>query len=108
VFGAVGEIEARRALGDQAPMPRPLPLRRFTPGGVEGQGGGTEVAGRPGPLGFEEPQQVQEVVRRVSGAFGQPPGHPVQFGQQAAALVRVRAAGQPGQGQPAQQTGDGG
>ena len=51
---------------------------------------------------------MQEVVGRVRGAGGQPPGHLVQFGQQAAALVRVRAAGLPGQGQPAQQAGDGG
>ena len=108
VLEAVGEIEAGRAFGDQRPVPRPLPLGDLAPGGVEGQGGGAEVPGRPGPLGLEQPQQVQEVVRRVRGACGQPPGHLVQFGQQAAALVTVGGAGLPGQGQPAQQAGHGG
>ena len=108
MFQAAGEVEPGRVLGDQRPVPGPLPLGGLVPGGVEGQGGGPEVAERPGPLGLEQPQQVQEVAGRVRGASGQPPGQLVQFGQQAAALVRVRAAGLPGQGQPAQQPGDGG
>ena len=108
VFQAAGEIEPGRVLGDQGPVPRPLPLGGLVPGGVEGQGGGAEIPGRPRPLGLDQPQQVQEVAGRVRGAFGQPPGQLVQFGQQAAALVRVRVAGLPGQGQPAQQPGDGG
>ena len=108
LFQAVGEVEAGGVFGDQGPVPGPLALGGLAPGGVEGQGGGAEVAGRPGPLGLEQPQQVQEVVRRVRGAFGQPPGHLVQFGQQVAALVRVRVAGLPGQGQPAQQAGHAG
>ena len=110
VFQAAGEVEAGRVLGDQGPVPGPLPLGGLVPGGVEGEGGGAEVAGRPGPLGLDEPQQVQEVAGRVRGAFGQPPGQLVQFGQQAAARarVRVRVAGLPGQGQRAQQAGDAG
>ena len=51
---------------------------------------------------------MQEVVRRVRGACGQPPRHVVQFGQQTAALVTVGGAGLPGEGQPAQQVGHGG
>ena len=74
VFQAAGEVEAGRVLGDQGPVPGPLPLGGLVPGGVEGQGGGAEVAGRPGPLGLDQPQQVQEVVRarprRVRPATG--------------------------------------
>ena len=55
-----------------ASVPRAPAAGDLAPGGVEGQGGGAEVADRPGPLGLEQPQQVQEVVRRVRGAGGQP------------------------------------
>ena len=81
------EVEAGRSFGDQRPMPGPLTPGGLAQRGVEGQGGGPEVADRPGPLGLEQPQQVQEVARRVRGAGGQPPRHLVQFGQQA---VRAR------------------
>ena len=108
VVQAVGEVEPGRVLGDQGPVPRPLALSGLVPGGVEGQGGGAEIAGRPRPLGLQQPQQVQEVAGRVRGAGGQPPGQLVQFRQQGAARFRVRVAGLPGQGQRAQQAGDGG
>jgi hypothetical protein len=55
---AVGEVEASRAFGDQSPVPRPLPLGGFAPGGVKGQGGGAEVADGPRPLGLGQPRQV--------------------------------------------------
>ena len=94
--------------GDQGLVPGPLALGGFAAGGVVGQGGGAEVGGRPRPLGLDQPQQVQEVVRRVGGACGQPPGHLVQFGQQGAALAAIGGAGLAGEGQPAQQAGHGG
>ena len=53
VFQAAGEIEPGRVLGDQGPVPRPLPLGGLVPGGVEGQGGGAEIPGRPRPLGLD-------------------------------------------------------
>ena len=73
VLHAVGEEEARRVFGDQRPVPRPLTPGDLAPCGVEGDHGGAEVTGRPGPLGLDQPQQVEEVVRRVRGASGQPP-----------------------------------
>ena len=104
---AVFEVEASGVFGYQGLVPGPLPPGGLAERGVEGQGGGTEVPGRPGPLGLGQPQQVQEVVRRVRGADGQPACHLVQLGQQRAALVTVRGTGLPGQGQPAQQAGHG-
>ena len=44
VFQAAGEVEPGRVLGDQGPVPGPLPLGGLVPGGVESQGGGAEVA----------------------------------------------------------------
>jgi hypothetical protein len=105
VVQAPGQEEAGCVFGDQGLVPGPPALGGLVPGGVEGQGGGAEVARRPGPLGLEQPQQVQEIVRRVRGAGGQPPGRLVQFGQQAGPFVAIRGAGLPGQGQPAQQAG---
>jgi hypothetical protein len=75
VFDAVGEIEAGGAFGDQGPMPRALALGDLAPCGVEGEDGGAEVANRPRPLGLDQPQQVQEVCRRVRCAGGQPLRH---------------------------------
>ena len=108
VFDAASQVEAGRAFGDQGPVPWPLQPGGLAPRGVEGQLGGAEVADRPGPLGLDQPQQVREVARRVRGAFGQPPRHLVQLGQQTVALVTIGGAGLPGQGQPAQQPGPGG
>ena len=105
---AVGEIETRRAFGNQSPMPRTPTLDDLPPRRVEGEHGSTEVADGPGPLGLYEPQHVQEIVRRVRGALGEPPRHLVQFGQQTGALVAVAGAGLPGQGQSAQQARHGG
>ena len=107
VLDAVGEKEPGRAFGDQGPVPRALTRGDLAPRRVEGKDGGAEVAGRPGPLGLEQPQQVQEVRRRVRGACGQPPRHIVQFGQQTTALVTMACPGLPGEGQPAQQAGHG-
>ena len=103
VVEAVREVEAGRAFGDQGLMPRPLPLGDLAPGGIEGGGGGAEVADRPRPLRLQQPQQVQEIVRRVRRAGGQPPRHVVQLGQKIAALATVAGAGLLGEGQPAQQ-----
>jgi len=38
----MGEIEAGRVFGDQGPVPGALAQSGLAPGGVEGQGGGTE------------------------------------------------------------------
>ena len=107
VVGAVGQVEAGRVFGDQGPLPGPLAAGGLASGGVEGQRGGAEVPGRPGPLGLGQPHQVQEVVRRVRGPFSQPASVLVQFGQQPGALVTVGCAGLLGQGQPAQRPGHG-
>jgi hypothetical protein len=96
VFHAVGEIEAGRAFGDQRPVPRALTLGDLAPSGVEGEDGGAEVTDRPSPLGLEQPQQVQEVLRGVRGARGKSPRNIVQLGQQLGALGTVRGAGLPG------------
>ena len=96
-------MEPGGAFGDQRPVPGPLAAGGVAPGGVEGDGSGVEVAGRPGPLGLDQPQQVPEVLRRVRGAGGQPPRHLIQFGQQIAAFITVAVSGLPGEGQPAQQ-----
>ena len=108
VFEAVGEVEAGRVFGDQGPMPGPLPLGDLAPRGVEGEDGGAEVADRPGPLGLDQPQQVQEVrparPRRGRPATASP--RPVRPAD--AALVTAAGAGLPGEGQPAQQVGHGG
>ena len=85
-------MEPGRALGDQRPVPRPLAAGDLAPRGVEGEHGGTEVAGRPGPLGLDQPQQVQEVVRRIRGPPGQPPRQLVQLGEQIARARRRPSA----------------
>jgi hypothetical protein len=117
VLEPVFEEEAAGPFGDQGAMPRPLPLCRSTrcrftrcglpPCGVERDGGGPEVAHRPRPLGLDQPQQVQEVVRRVGGAGAEPLRHVVEFGQQPGALVLARRPDLPGDGEPAQQVGHG-
>ena len=100
---AVGEVEAGGAFGGERPVPGPLATGDLATGGVEGQDAGAEVADRPGPLGLEQPHEVQEVLRCVRGPFGQPPGHLVQFGHEAVALVDVgRRLGLPGESEPAQ------
>ena len=70
VLEAVGQVEAGRPLGDECPVPRAQSAGGLAAGGVEGEGGGPEVADRPGPLGLEQPQQMREVVRLVSGTGG--------------------------------------
>ena len=102
VLDAVREEETGRAFGDQRPMPRPLTPGHLAPCGVEGDHGGAEVAGRPGPLGLDQPQQVEEVVRRGRGPSGQPPRQFVELGEQIVARVTVRRTGLLGQGQAAQ------
>ena len=103
VLEAAAEKEAGRAFGDQGPVPRSPAASGLAKSGVEGLGGGAEIADRPGTLGFGQPQQVQEIIRRVRGAFTEPPHHLVQLGQQAAALASVCGADLLGQGQRAQQ-----
>ena len=76
VIEAASEEEAGRPLGDQGPMPGPGTTGGLAARGIETQRGGAEIAERPGPLGLEQPQQVQEVVRRVRSAGGQPAASP--------------------------------
>jgi hypothetical protein len=108
VLDAVGEEEPGRAFGNQRPMPRPLTPGHLAPCGVEGDHGGAEVTGRPGPLGLDQPQQVKEVVRRTRGPSGQPPRQFIQLGEQIVARVTVRRTGLVGKGQAAQQADLGG
>ncbi|GAB3828708.1 hypothetical protein GCM10027610_014090 [Dactylosporangium cerinum] len=88
-------------------MPWTLTLGDLAPRVVEGEDGGAEVADGPGPLRLEQPQQVQEIVRRIRGPCGQPLSHIVQFGKQTAALVTMTVTGLPGEGKPVQQVGHG-
>ena len=100
---ALAEVQASRALGDQGPVPRPPAPSGLPERGVEGKDGGPGVADRPGPLGLEQPHQVQEVLRRVGGAGGEPSRQPVQLGDQAVALAGVGGRlSLPGEGEPAQ------
>ena len=72
VLQAPCQGEAGCALGDQGPMPRALPAGDLISRRVEGQRGRAQVAGGPGPLGLQQPQQVQEIHGRVFGASAQP------------------------------------
>ena len=107
VLEAVSQVEMARAFGDQRAVPRALPPLDLAAGGVERESRGTKVAHRPRLLGLHEPQQVQEVVRRVRGAGAQPSQHTVQFGQQGGALVAIGGPGLPGQAKPVQRVGQG-
>ncbi len=108
LFDAVGEVEPGGAFGDQRPMPAARNPGRLAPGGVEGEDTAAEVCDGPGPLGLDQPQQMQEVRRRVGGPSGQPLRHVVQFRQQQASLVTLGGPGFPGQGEAPQQVGHGG
>ena len=103
----VSQVEVARTLRDQRPVPRALPPLDLTPGGVKCESRGAKVAHRPRLLGLHEPQQVQEVVRRVRGAGAQPLQHIVQLGQQGGALLAVGGPGLPGQAKPVQRMGQG-
>jgi hypothetical protein len=65
--------------------------------------------GRPGPLGLDQPQQVEEVVWRARGPSGQPPRQFIELGEKIVARVSVRRTSLLGEGQAAQQAdlGDG-
>ena len=101
VVEPVGEGEAGRAFGDQRPVPPPS--TDHVPRRVEGDRSRAEVPDRPGPLGLDQPQQVQEVLRRVRGAGGEPPRLLVQRGQQLTAVVAVARGDLGGESQSAQQ-----
>ena len=64
-----------------------------------------EVADRPCPLGLQQPQQVQEILRRIGGAVGQPPRHLVKFAEQSVSLSTVRSADLSRQSQSSQHAG---
>ena len=91
VVEAVAEVEAGRAFGDQRPVPRPSAAGDLVPGGVEGEGGGAEVADRPGPLGLEQPHAGAGSCSGASAArAASHRDHLVQLGQQLGALVGAR------------------
>lgn len=83
-------------------------LSHIPSGGIERVRGGTKVAHRPRPLGFDQPQQVQEVVGRVRSAGGEPLGGLIQLGQHTIMFVALAGSGLFGEGEPAQQMGHGG
>ena len=68
MLDAVGQVEPGRPFGESGPMPRPLTTGDCAASGVEGADGDAEFAHRPRPLRLDQPQQVQEVLRRVRGA----------------------------------------
>jgi len=108
VVEAASQEETGRPLGDQGFMPGPPAAGGLAARGVETQFGGADVSDRPGPFGFEQPQQVQEVVRGIRGAGGQPARHLIQLGQRLATLVTMVGADLPSESQSAQQPGQGG
>ena len=109
VVDAVGEVEAGRVFGDQGPVPRPLTARRPRAGRRRRPARRRGSRRPPRPA---RPPASRSRCRKLSGASAaraaSQPHHLLQFGQQPGALVTVRGAGLPGQGQPAQQTGHGG
>jgi hypothetical protein len=88
-------------------MPRPLTLGNLAKSGVETQRSAPEVADRQARSASSSRSGCRSCPG-VRGAGGKPPRHLVQFGQQLAALVRICGAGLPGEGQSAQQPGQGG
>ena len=83
VFEAVGEVEAGRAFGDQGPMPGALALGDLAPRGVEGEGGGAEVAEPPRPAR----------PRAAAAGAGSCPARPRRGRPASGSPRRVRTAG---------------
>ena len=52
---AVGEVEAGGAFGDQGPVPGAPAVGGLAQGGVEGEGGGVELADGPRLLCLQQP-----------------------------------------------------
>ena len=102
---ALCKVEAGRAFADQCPMPRALTGGNLISRGVEGQGSRPHIAGRPSPLGLQQPQQVQEIHGCVFRAGGQPTDQLLEFSEQRGTLVRGNGSGMRGEGQTAKQAG---